>query len=222
MGGGVALGLLRMGRTRQSAALTWGATVLGYGGLLGSAVGLLVVFNPWLTGAPFGQGLIWNGLFLAYLAPAVIYFALGWFSTGKRPPVYSNGALALGALLAATWINLSIRHGFHPVRLTLGPTTDAELYTYSVVWLIIGVGAMAAGIYMASRVVRIASVVILGLVAAKVFLIDMAGSEGILRAVSFIGLGATLVGIGLVYQRVLSSGGARPAANKPDQAPESG
>ena len=40
----------------------------------------------------------------------------------------------------------------------------------------------------------------------KVFLIDMAYLEGFLRALSFIGLGAVLIGIGLFYQRMLRLG----------------
>ena len=35
----------------------------------------------------------------------------------------------------------------------------------------------------------------------KIFLFDLAGLDGILRAFSFIGLGLVLIGIGLVYQK---------------------
>ena len=38
---------------------------------------------------------------------------------------------------------------------------------------------------------------------AKAFLFDMSELEGIWRALSFMGLGAALIGIGLVYQRLL-------------------
>ena len=38
---------------------------------------------------------------------------------------------------------------------------------------------------------------------AKVFLVDMSGLAGIWRALSFIGLGLVLVGIGYLYQRLL-------------------
>jgi uncharacterized membrane protein len=41
-----------------------------------------------------------------------------------------------------------------------------------------------------------------GLVVAKVFLSDMAELEGVLRALSFIGLGGALVGIGYAYRRL--------------------
>jgi uncharacterized membrane protein len=41
------------------------------------------------------------------------------------------------------------------------------------------------------------------LTVAKAFLIDMAALTGIWRALSFIGLGLALVGIGYLYQRLL-------------------
>ena len=44
---------------------------------------------------------------------------------------------------------------------------------------------------------------VVALTIAKVFLVDMAGLTGIFRALSFIGLGAVLVGIGWLYQRML-------------------
>ena len=48
-----------------------------------------------------------------------------------------------------------------------------------------------------------ASAAVVALTIGKVFLIDMGGLTGILRALSFIGLGAVLVGIGWLYQRLL-------------------
>ena len=47
----------------------------------------------------------------------------------------------------------------------------------------------------------------------KVFIVDLSNLEGIMRAFSFIGLGLTLIGIALVYQRLLARrpGDASPA-----------
>ena len=50
---------------------------------------------------------------------------------------------------------------------------------------------------------RLASAAVVTLTVAKVFLLDMADLAGIWRALSFIGLGLVLVGIGYLYQRVL-------------------
>ncbi len=41
------------------------------------------------------------------------------------------------------------------------------------------------------------------LTVAKVFLVDMSDLTGVYRAMSFIGLGLVLVGIGWLYQRLL-------------------
>ena len=41
-------------------------------------------------------------------------------------------------------------------------------------------------------------------IAEQAFLIDMSNLEGVLRALSFIGLGAVLIGIGLFYQKILT------------------
>jgi uncharacterized membrane protein len=43
--------------------------------------------------------------------------------------------------------------------------------------------------------------VLVCIVVAKVFLIDMAGLQGLLRVVSFLGLGAALLGLGYAYRR---------------------
>ena len=48
---------------------------------------------------------------------------------------------------------------------------------------------------------RYASLAVLMVTVAKVFLIDMSGLTGLLRVASFLGLGLTLIAIGRVYQR---------------------
>jgi uncharacterized membrane protein len=45
----------------------------------------------------------------------------------------------------------------------------------------------------------------------KVFLIDMSDLTGIYRALSFLGLGAVLIGIGWFYQRLLFPRRAAPS-----------
>jgi uncharacterized membrane protein len=84
-----------------------------------------------------------------------------------------------------------------------GVTTDAEQYTYSVVWLAYGVALLLFGIALRSQPARLASAAITLLTVAKVFLFDMAGLTGVFRALSFIGLGLVLVGIGWLYQKLL-------------------
>jgi len=63
-----------------------------------------------------------------------------------------------------------------------------------------------------AKSIRIASAVLVFVAVLKVFLIDMSNLEGFLRALSFIGLGGVLIGIGLFYQKILSGVGVASTA----------
>ena len=102
-----------------------------------------------------------------------------------------------------SYLSLEVRTLYHGPVLSRGATTDAEQYTYSVVWLAYGVALLLFGIAFRSQPARLASAAITLLTVAKVFLIDMSGLTGVFRALSFIGLGLVLVGIGWLYQRLL-------------------
>jgi uncharacterized membrane protein len=62
---------------------------------------------------------------------------------------------------------------------------------------------LAAGFFLRSLPVRAASAAAVVLTVPKVFLIDMSDLTGIYQALSFLGLGAVLMGIGWFYQRLL-------------------
>jgi uncharacterized membrane protein len=47
--------------------------------------------------------------------------------------------------------------------------------------------------------------------ALKIFLYDLSDLEGLMRALTFIGLGVVLIGIGLVYQKLVFRNPAKPA-----------
>jgi uncharacterized membrane protein len=87
--------------------------------------------------------------------------------------------------------------------LSLPFITDAEDYAYSAVWLACGVALLLAGVALRSQPARLASAAVVTLTILKVFLHDLAGVQGIYRALSFIGLGLVLMGIGWLYQRLL-------------------
>jgi uncharacterized membrane protein len=68
-------------------------------------------------------------------------------------------------------------------------------------WLLYGGGLMAAGIRLRDRALRASALAIIGIVTAKVFLVDMAGLTGLWRVLSFLGLGLMLIALGEVYRR---------------------
>ncbi len=195
--------IVRLETVRRSAVLRIGSLVFGGLSLAGGVLGLLIVSNPLLGGAVQG-GAVFNSLLVGYLLPAIAALALAWTARGRRPSWFVMAAAGLGFALQFTYTVVEIRHLFRgpDVSLMRG-TSDAELYTYSVVFLAIGLVLLAIGIVRNSRMIRVVSGGYVLLAVGKAFLVDMAGLSGGLRALSFIGLGLALVGIGLVYQKLV-------------------
>ncbi|MCB2101190.1 MAG: DUF2339 domain-containing protein, partial [Rhodobacterales bacterium] len=75
-------------------------------------------------------------------------------------------------------------------------------YAYSAALMAVALAALVLGLWRGWTDARRAALGLMAGVAAKVFLVDMAGLDGLLRVASFLGLGLALVGIGLLYQRL--------------------
>lgn len=196
--------LMTLDMKSPSPVFRWGSMIVGTISLLSALFAHLITLNPYFTGELTGEWPFFNLLLLGYLLPALGYFGLAYYARGKRPEPYVYGLAAGGAVMAFAWVTLSVR------RLWQGPGLadwkgfdQAEMYAYSVVWLILGVGLLVAGSRFQAKSLRLASAVLVFASVLKVFLIDMSNLEGIFRAASFIGLGAVLIGIGLFYQKVL-------------------
>ncbi|WP_292327965.1 DUF2339 domain-containing protein, partial [Mesorhizobium sp.] len=164
-----------------------------------------VVLNPLLTDESTGAVPFFNLLLLAYLLPAVAAGALALYVRERRPRWYAAMLALVASLLAFAYATLSVRRLFKGEFIGLwSGLGQLETYTYSALWLVIGVALLTAGVWLRSQVLRIASAVLIAVAVLKVFLFDMSELEGVLRALSFIGLGAVLIGIGLFYQRLLT------------------
>ena len=100
--------------------------------------------------------------------------------------------------------------------LSRGPTTDGEWYAYSAGWLVYAAVLLALGIWRGATGLRYASLAIVMLTVLKVFAFDMSALTGIFRALSFLGLGLTLIGLGYFYRRFVFPPGSPP----PQPAPE--
>jgi uncharacterized membrane protein len=213
----MAIGLERL--RHQSGSIVHDAAALILAGLSLFAIvfGLGFGENPIVTGQPVG-GTFFNLILLGYGLPALLSAILALTTRGKRPQLYSTIAAVSAVALALGYLTLEVTTLYHGEVLTAGRTTDAEQYTYSAVWLGFGVVLLIAGVMLASQPVRLASAAVIALTVAKVFLVDMSDLTGVYRALSFIGLGLVLVGIGWLYQRLLfpprrmEPGGAAPPA----------
>lgn len=180
----------------------------------------LGALNPYFTGESTGGWPLINLLLIGYLVPGLAYAGLAYYARDKRPLPYVVLLALSGAVLGFAWVTLTVRRFWQGEFIVYWKGFEqAETYSYSVAWLAIGVGLLALGSRFDARSLRIASAVIVIVTVAKVFLIDMANLEGVLRALSFIGLGFVLIGIGLFYQKILSGKSRRSAAVDEDEAP---
>ena len=194
--------LLHLGERRDRPVLRWSGVIL-FATATVFAVGWQAIFlNPATPffGAPVEGWFLLDFLLLAYAVPAALYALIGFYRLGPR--VLRQAALVLAAGFAFLWVTLEVRHFFQRDHLNQGLTGEAEWYVYSAAWLAFAAAGLGAALKWRSPWLRRASLLGLGLVVGKVFLSDMADLSGALRALSFIGLGAVLVGIGYAYRRL--------------------
>ncbi len=104
-------------------------------------------------------------------------------------------------ILIFTFVSLIIRHIFQGEYLNLSRTTDLEIYTYSVVWIVLGIVLLFAGILSSNKMLRYSSLGVMFLAIGKVFLYDASELEGLYRVLSFFGLGISLIGLSYFYTR---------------------
>jgi uncharacterized membrane protein len=172
--------------------------LLGLAAVLGGP-GLAV--NPLWTHQMVGGRPLLNVLAAAYALPAMLAIAAGAEVRrhgGRRlPPLASAAALLLGF----AWISLTVRQLFHGAFLDAGPAGAAERYAYSAAWVLYGVGLLLAGIARRGPILRYGSLAVMLLAVAKVFLYDTARLSDLYRVLSFLGLGASLLLLGFLYQR---------------------
>jgi len=166
----------------------------GFGMVLAAAAGLclgLAVFvvSPLRGGFLGGQvtgGPIVNDLILAYALPGVVLWALA----GRR---WLKG---VGLALMGIWGALAIRHLWQGPDLQLSRgIAEGELYAYTVALLLLGAALLARALMGGRSDLRRAGMSVVALAAAKAFVIDAAGLDGLLRVFAFLGLGLALAGL---------------------------
>ncbi|MBQ0780988.1 MAG: DUF2339 domain-containing protein [Thalassolituus oleivorans] len=140
---------------------------------------------------------ILNALLLVFAVPAL----LGYLSVYYFVPEYRKGAAVFTAIAGFIFVSLEIRHLWQgSINLELS-TSNGELYTYSAVWLAIAVAAILSGSGRFGITIYRGGMLMLGLVIAKVFLVDMSQLAGIYRVIAFMGLGLSLLGMAFLHQR---------------------
>lgn len=176
--------------------LLWGAFVVLMM-LLNSLESPLMVNNVSAESMP-----VFNMLSLGWLLPAIVLLVTAYkrWNTLQIPrPVVAS----FGLILAAVWLGMSIRQFWQPISMTLAqPTGMAELFTYSIAGLIVGGLLTWVGATRKAMTIQRIGLAVLACVALKVFLWDVRSLDGFWRAISFLGLGASLIGLGWLFQKL--------------------
>lgn len=200
-------------------ASLWGARILFCLALAQVVVLQLLAANPVLTGEPVGRLPILNDLILAYAVPGALFLVAASWLQPVGLGVLARPAQILGFVLFFVFVSLEVQQAYQGPVLSGAAQSDAEFYSYSVAWLGFALVLLAFGIYRGVAMLRYASLAVLLIAVAKVFLLDMADLTGLLRVASFLGLGLCLVAIGYIYQRfVFPQTGQAPDEREPAQS----
>ena len=151
----------------------------------------LLILDPVLVPQAVG------GLPLLNLATLHAALAAAWLWPRRGDRYWREGMLALVLIAVA----VAVRQAMHGTFLT-GYIGRTENWLYSAALLGLALVWLAHGIRTGLGDLRIAGLALLTAVTLKVFLIDAAALEGILRILSFLGLGLALIGIGWAYGRI--------------------
>jgi uncharacterized membrane protein len=197
----LAIGLERIRGRTGSIVHNVGALVIAALTLVAIVFELILVAEPRFADTAV-DGVFFNTILLGYGLPAVLAITLALIARTTRPMPYRVVAAITAVTLALFYLTLQTRRLFHGPILA-GPTSDAEQYCYSMVWLVFGIVLLAIGFFLRSQPARFLALGVITVTVAKVFIIDTASISGIYRALSVIGLGVVLLGIGWLYQRLL-------------------
>jgi uncharacterized membrane protein len=194
--GGIALlGRGSDARLRYAAACFLGLSLAHFGWFT------VLLHNPLWAQQEVGAWPLLNWLLAAYAVAAAGLIALQRQFAGR--PRFALACDALLMALIAVFAVSELRQAFSGSLLVAVPMSQTEDLLRSLLGIVLAIGFLAWGSRHAKHSWRVGSLVLMLLAVGKVFLVDTAGLEGLLRVASFMALGFSLIGIGWVYSRQL-------------------
>lgn len=184
------------GRAQRAARALRLVVAAAYGLLAstGLAAGVIAM-NPGFSRSESIWGVVGlSSLLPAYLLPGVLLLAIaGMFRQLKAG---ERSALAgAGGFLAFLYVCLSVMQFWRGNTPAGIPMPDGEIWSYTALLVVCGVGLMLLALRKSSRQLRHVANGFLLLAIGKVFLVDAPDLDGLLRAASFLVLGLSLAGL---------------------------
>jgi hypothetical protein len=153
-------------------------------------------------GVEIDHPFLWSEATLALGALSAAFFVIA----RGMPGTSAGGGLAFGGgVLALYLVSIGIVDEFQRrvgVEVSVNELRRQSQVALSVVWAVLGGGAVAVGLVRAVAPVRWFGLGLLALATAKVFLIDLAALDAVYRVMSFIVLGILLLLSSYAYRRL--------------------
>jgi uncharacterized membrane protein len=184
--------------------------VLAFGCLLLGLVTLLIVNTPAST-TPF-----FNARFGVHCVGIAVFAFAAWLASKARKeeqagePDEWGGIVAVATLVVNGLILLAVGHEIDAYWWALRWRGDGSLlhdyqmyaqFTYSAWFMLFGAVLLSVGFWRRSAFLRWQALVLVAVTIGKVFLVDISELSQGFRILSFLGLGALLLGVSFVYQR---------------------
>ena len=160
---------------------------------------------------------IFNQTFAAFVLLVVAFAYSAWFYARAEYIDEAERNLTVPVLVVVanllTIIALSVEaNGYFEAKITgasgtgdAGQMRDlrlAQQLSLSVIWMVYGGAMLVVGIARHTRLLRIMALLLLGLTILKVFFVDLSELERFYRIISFIVLGAILLAVSYIYQKL--------------------
>ncbi|MGC1462619.1 MAG: DUF2339 domain-containing protein [Terracidiphilus sp.] len=171
----------------------------------------LITVNPDASATP-----IFNERFGTYCVAIAVFIFAAWLArkagaeadTDQEPTWQALAVVAALAVNAIILMAVSLEiHGYWwSLRWQSDQTmySDYRMYaqfTYSAWFMLFGAILLAAGVWRRSAFLRWQALLLLAVSIGKVFLVDISELSQGYRIISFLGLGALLLGVSFIYQR---------------------
>ncbi|MGJ8652175.1 MAG: DUF2339 domain-containing protein [Opitutaceae bacterium] len=150
-----------------------------------------------------GENFFFNALLLQFGVPFLAASAMAWMWAEVQHQAARHAHQVIAMLIGFVWSTFLVQDYFGGSELFEWRASNTEVYTYSVVWLVLAVLYQSIGLWRNQRMIHAGSLALLLLTIGKVFLVDASELEGIFRVFSFLGLGVALIGIGFFYNKVV-------------------
>lgn len=207
--GGMAWVVLEVAQRQGLPKLKNAGYILTALGALMTVYGVWGIANPLLHDMPVAGSPIFNTLLYVFGGNLLLFAFLAKRLYHEEPEGSAgrNFAYLLGIFaLLDGFIGVSAlnRHLFQGEIISFGRAemmSDAELYGYSVAWLLYAGALIGIALRANMQLLRHAGAGVALVAVLKVFIVDASDLTGLYRVASFLALGTVLIGFGYLYQR---------------------